>query len=80
MEKIGFKVEGKGDLVVARAINSTLEQGRDYLYLIGRLIGFARQLDVLMTDDAAVDLYLQRFMEGCSTHPSSLCILKEGQR
>lgn len=80
MEKIGFKVEGKGDLVVARAINPTLEQGRDYLYLIGRLIGFARQLDVLMTDDAAVDMYLQRFMEGCSMHPSSLCILKEGQR
>jgi pyruvate,water dikinase len=80
MEKIGFKVEGKGDLVIARAINSTTEQGKDYLYLIGRLIGFARQLDILMTDDSTVDLYFQRFMAACYMDPGGPHILKEGQK
>ncbi len=80
LEKIGFKVEGKGDLVIARATNFTAEQGRDYLYLVGRLIGFARQLDILMTDDAAVDLYLDRFMAACHITPGGPYILKEGPR
>ncbi|OGR24187.1 MAG: hypothetical protein A2277_10195 [Desulfobacterales bacterium RIFOXYA12_FULL_46_15] len=62
MEKIGFKVEGSGDLVIARVINSTREQVRNYLYLVGRLIGFVRQLDMLMTDDSTVQLYFERFM------------------
>ncbi|MFH1155174.1 MAG: PEP/pyruvate-binding domain-containing protein [Pseudomonadota bacterium] len=62
LEKIGFKVEGNGDLVIARAVNSSAGQIKQYLYLIGRLIGFVRQLDVLMTDDSTVDLYFERFM------------------
>ncbi len=62
MEKIGFKVEGNGDLVIARAVNSSADQIKTYLYLIGRLIGFVRQLDILMTDDSTVDLYFDRFM------------------
>jgi len=70
LEKIGFKVEGKGDLVIARATSSTMEQSQNHLYLIGRLIGFARQLDILMTDDAAVDIYFQRFMTACNISPS----------
>ena len=77
LEKIGFKVEGKGDLVIARATDSTLEQSKDYLYLLGRLIGFARQLDILMTDDSAVDLYFQRFMAECNIKPGGPYILKE---
>ncbi len=70
LEKIGFKVEGKGDLVIARAICSKMEQAKNYLYLVGRLIGFARQLDILMTNDSAVDLYYQRFMADCNINPS----------
>ena len=62
LEKIGFKVEGYGDLVIARAVNSSADQIRRYLYLIGRLIGFVRQLDILMTDDSTVELYFERFM------------------
>jgi len=62
MEKFGFKVEGAGDLVIARAINRTSQQCERQLSLIGRLIGFARQLDMLMTDDDSVDVYYERFM------------------
>jgi len=70
LEKLGFKVEGKGDLVIARATSPELEQSENRLYLVGRLIGFARQLDILMTDDATVDVYFQRFMADCNINPS----------
>ncbi len=63
MEKIGFKVEGSGDLVIARVTNSSIDQMEEHLYLIGRLIGFVRQLDILMTDDTTVDLYFEQFMK-----------------
>jgi pyruvate,water dikinase len=66
LEKIGFKVEGKGDLVLARATSPKIERTENQLYLVGRLIGFARQLDILMCDDTAVDIYLQRFMTACN--------------
>ena len=62
LEEFGFKVEKKGDLVIARAVNGTEEQTRAHLRIIGRLIGFLRQLDILMKDDSAVDHYFNRFM------------------
>jgi pyruvate,water dikinase len=62
LEEVGFKVEQKGDLVIARAVNCTEERARAHLYIIGRLIGFLRQLDILMRDDGAVDHYFNRFM------------------
>jgi len=62
LEEVGFKVDQKGDLVIARAINCTEERTRAHLYIIGRLIGFLRQLDILMRDDGAVDHYFNRFM------------------
>jgi pyruvate,water dikinase len=62
LEEFGFKVEKKGDLVIARAVNGTEEQTRAHLHIIGRLIGFLRQLDILMKDDGAVDHYFNRFM------------------
>jgi pyruvate,water dikinase len=62
LEEFCFKVEKKGDLVIARAVNCTEEQMRAYLYVIGRLIGFLRQLDILMKDDGTVEHYFKRFM------------------
>ena len=62
LEEFGLKVEKRGDLVIARAVNGTEEQTRAYLHIIGRLIGFLRQLDILMRDDGAVDHYFKRFM------------------
>jgi len=62
LEEFCFKVEKKGDLVIARAVNCTEEQMRAHLYVIGKLIGFLRQLDILMKDDGTVDHYFKRFM------------------
>lgn len=71
MEKIGFKVKQNGDLVIARAVNSSADQMKHYLYLIGRLIGFVRQLDIMMTDDSTVELYFEKFMTANNLYSSS---------
>lgn len=63
LEKIGFKVEGGGDLVIARAVNIGIDRVKTRLYLIGKLIGFVRQLDVMMTDDSTVELFFSRFVK-----------------
>jgi pyruvate, water dikinase len=62
LEEFGFKVEKKGDLVIARAVKGTQAVTRERLTLIGRLIGFLRQLDILMKSDSAVEHYFNRFM------------------
>lgn len=54
LEEHGFAVEGQGDLVIGRLRNSEPEQMRRKLAMIGRLIGFTRQLDVLMRDEDTV--------------------------
>jgi pyruvate, water dikinase len=62
LEEFGFKVEKKGDLVIARAVKGTEAMTRDRLTIVGRLIGFLRQLDILMKSDDAVEHYFKRFM------------------
>jgi pyruvate,water dikinase len=62
LDESSFKVEIKGDLVVARVKKMSQERTGELLLLLGRLIGFVRQLDVRMTDDAAIGLYFSQFM------------------
>lgn len=73
LAQCGFKVDLKGDLVVARAKKATEERSRELLVTLGRLIGFARQLDVLMKDDSSVDLFLAKFMEQQHQNSGGLC-------
>jgi pyruvate,water dikinase len=61
LERAGFKVSVNGDLVVARAIDLTHEQLMDGLHLMGRLVGFTRQLDVLLKSDTDVSYFTERF-------------------
>ncbi len=63
LEKSGFKVNVSRDLVNARAIDLTSDQIIASLQLIGRLIGFTRQLDVLLKSDTDIDEYFDRFMK-----------------
>jgi len=62
LEEFGFKVEKKGDLVIARAVKGTEQDTRFRLTIVGRLIGFLRQLDILMKNDGAVEHYFNHFM------------------
>ncbi len=59
-----FNVVTKGDLLVARLANIPIEEVERLLQVTGRLIGFTRQLDVLMDNDAVVEEAFQRFISG----------------
>ena len=58
-----FVVEGKGDLVIGRIKKINREIMEKRLAMVGRLIGFTRQLDIFLRDDSLVTQCLARFME-----------------
>ena len=57
-----FVVEVKGDLVVARIRKISKTMMGDRLAMLGRLIGYARQLDVRMKSDENVDGFTREFL------------------
>jgi pyruvate,water dikinase len=57
-----FKVERKGDLVIAKARNLDIPRMERVLVRLGELISFTRQLDVRMRDEAAIEEFFQRFL------------------
>jgi pyruvate,water dikinase len=59
----GFGVETKGDLVIGRLRNVAPKRMRATLEMLGRLIGFTRQLDVLMRDEGTVQEFTRDFCE-----------------
>jgi len=61
LERDDFKVEINGDLVIARITDLSKEEVGRHLFLVGKLIGFARQLDVLMKNDADINYYMEKF-------------------
>jgi pyruvate,water dikinase len=64
LEAEDFVVEGKGDLVIARIKKVPTEVMVDRLRMVGRLIGFTRQLDVFLRDDELVERCVTGFLEG----------------
>jgi pyruvate,water dikinase len=63
LESFDFITEGSGDLVVGRIKKIPRPAMVDRLRIIGRLIGFTRQLDILLRDDAMVDRTVMRFLK-----------------
>ena len=53
----------KGDLVVGRLRNIDNEMLRSTLEMIGRLIGYTRQLDVVMRAEENVQMCTREFIE-----------------
>ena len=64
LEGHGFVAEGRGDLVVGRIKGLGAEAMVERLRMVGRLIGFTRQLDIHLKNDRLVDHYVERFMGG----------------
>ncbi len=56
-----FRVELHGDLVVGRIKKLDRQRMLDRLVALGLLIGFTRQLDVLMVSDQRIYEYIERF-------------------
>jgi len=58
----GFQVEQKADVVVGRLRGSPASVVEDRLRMVGRLIGFSRQLDISLRDDESVDRLAENFL------------------
>ena len=63
LEAYGFGVETKGDLVMGRLRHLGARSMDDRMEMLGRLIGYTRQLDVLMRDEGNVSEFTRAFCE-----------------
>jgi pyruvate,water dikinase len=64
LEKYDFKVVVRGDLVVARLKKRGHRELEGTLVMLGKLIGFTRQLDTEMVSDKSIDQFERTFLEG----------------
>jgi pyruvate,water dikinase len=64
LEAHDFLVEVTGDLIYGRIKKIPPQGMTERLEMIGRLIGFTRQLDILLRDDSLVDKFASRFLQG----------------
>jgi pyruvate,water dikinase len=58
-----FKVDVKGDLVVAKVLHLPREDMEQRLQALGRLIGFTRQLDIQLRSDEDVPEFVEAFLQ-----------------
>jgi pyruvate,water dikinase len=58
-----FKVDTKGDLVVAKVLHLPRAEMENRLQILGRLIGFTRQLDIQLRSDEDVPEFVAAFFE-----------------
>jgi len=63
LSKYHFKVDIKGDLVLARVLHLPQEEMRLRLIALGQLIGFTRQLDMQLKSDEDVGHFLEVFVQ-----------------
>ncbi len=64
LEANGFVTDGREDLVIGRVKGLAAELMEERLRMVGRLIGFTRQLDVYLKNDRLVDRYVEQFTGG----------------
>jgi len=64
LEAFDFSVRTRGDLIIARTGNLVRAEMERTLDILGRLVGFTRQIDVQMEDDQTVERYAEAFLMG----------------
>ena len=69
LEKLDFKVEVHQDVVRARFRRHPAAETEERLDLLGRLMAYVRQMDMLMSDDAKIYLLSERFLSGHYERP-----------
>jgi len=62
LSRYDFKVDIKGDLIVARILHITAEEMESRLEMLGRLIGFTRQLDIQLRNNDDVLKFAESFL------------------
>lgn len=64
LEAAGFECEVHCDLVRGRFRKFSAAETEERLEMLGRLMGFVRQMDMIMSDDGMVELLAKRFLSG----------------
>ena len=64
LKEFEFNVQTKGDLVTARLSHIPQSEAERTLDILGRLVGFTRQLDVRMESEEIVQQYAEAFLRG----------------
>jgi len=64
LRELGFTIEVQGDRVQARYLKYPPEEIRARLVQLGRLLIVTRQMDMLMTTEAAVQTFADNFLKG----------------
>jgi len=59
-----FAVESRGDLVTARIKKIAQDAVLERMEMIGRLIGFTRQLDIVLNNEDVVNVFTEKFLQG----------------
>jgi pyruvate,water dikinase len=63
LSQFHFKVDTKGDLVVAKVLHLPRDDMEQRLQVLGRLIGFTRQLDIQLRSDEDVPDFVEAFFD-----------------
>lgn len=69
LEKLGFDLEVHQDVVRARFRRRPAAEIEERLDLLGRLMAYVRQMDMLMSDDSKIYLLSERFLAGHYERP-----------
>ncbi|MCL6622668.1 MAG: hypothetical protein K6T55_11295 [Syntrophobacterales bacterium] len=69
VEALGFEVEQHLDVIRARYRKRPLEETLERLDLLGRLMAYVRQMDMLMSHDGMITLLAERFLAGHYERP-----------
>jgi pyruvate, water dikinase len=69
LERLGFTMEIFGDVIRARFRRHPAREMEDRLNLLGRLMAYVRQMDMLMKDDSISQVLAERFLAGHYERP-----------
>ena len=64
LQRIGFDVNRKSDLIDAQLEGEKQETMEDKLDMIGRLLGATRLMDMYLKDESMVEGFVEDFMNG----------------
>jgi pyruvate,water dikinase len=69
LDRLGFELELFRDVVRARFRKRPCSENEERLDLLGRLMAYVRQMDMLMSDDSKIYLLAERFLAGHYERP-----------
>jgi pyruvate,water dikinase len=72
LERLGFDMEIFGDVIRARYRRHPAAETEERLDLVGRLMAYVRQMDMLMKDDEISQVLAERFLAGHYERPGEV--------